>query len=46
MLFENQPLSLVPFILMTLDVRLRVRGPLFAGIKRRLFRESGERDDA
>lgn len=44
MLFETQPLLLVPFIVVTVEVWLRVRGPLYASIKRRLSRESGERD--
>jgi hypothetical protein len=44
MLFETQPLLLVPFIVVTVEVWLRVREPLFAGIKRRFSRESGERD--
>ena len=34
MLFEDQPLLLVPFIVVTVEVWLRLRGPLFAMVKR------------
>lgn len=41
MLFEEQPLLLVPFIIVTVEVWLRVRRPLFAVVTRLVSRRSG-----
>jgi hypothetical protein len=41
MLFEEQPLLLVPLIVLTVEVWLRVRGPLFAASKKLLTRRPG-----
>jgi hypothetical protein len=41
MFFEEQPLLLIPLIVLTVEVWLRVRGPLFAVGKKLLTRRPG-----